>query len=414
MGLPESRAGAFFDIVQTQIILSLRGLSFKPRAAKDVPPALARRADVAFTVAQCLSPIDLLRGAAMVGRSLREALRTRDPVRIARALAVSAVVQSTRGAVGRRRAERLIDRGRTLTDGRETPEAAAYLRLCEAISHFQGGAWARCLKAAEDAAQAFRRDKPGLVWETTTADAYALGSALWMGDLLRVRDVAPERAQDARARGDRYSEAYFVLAVFAVPSMLRDVPAAGLAEVERAHESWRRKSVDFQDFYYWLSRIYLALYQGEGAEALRLANETLRSFRWSFVWQVEITRALLIDARGRAAVAAGELALARTEAARMRRLGLDWHRALGDLIEGAAAFRAGKRDQARDLLRRGAEGAERSDMLIYAQAGRFAHGRCVGGSWGDDEARGALAWVTARGAVNAERFLRLICPIPGA
>ena len=132
------------------------------------------------------------------------------------------------------------------------------------------------------------------------------------------------------------------------------------------------------------------------------------------MWQVEITRALLIDARGRAAVAAGELALARTEAGRMRRLGLDWHRALGDLIEGAAALRAGERDQARDLLRRGAEGAERSDMLLYAQAGRFAHGRCVGGSWGDDEARGALAWVTARGAVNGERFLRLICPIPGA
>lgn len=410
MRLPETRLGALLEILRNRLKLGLRGLGFEARAPQDVPPDEARRADVAFTVAQCLSPIDLLRGAAMVGRSLREALRTRDPERVARAVAVEAAVQATQGASGRARAALLLDLGRGLTDGRDAPEAACYLRLCEAIAEFQGGTWARSLRAAEEAGEAFRRERPGLVWEQATADAYALGSAWWMGDLARVRDVAPERARDARARGDRYTEAYFVLAVFAVPSILRDAPEQGLVEVEQAHADWHAKHVEFQDFYYQISRIYLRLYAGDAAGALTLADATARAIRWSFVWQVGYTRAVFLDARARAAVATGACGRARADARALRRLGQPWHAALADLIEGAVARREGRADAARDLLRRGADAAERCDMLLYAQAGRHAHGCVVGGPRGEEEAAGALKWAGVRGAANPERLMRLISP----
>lgn len=409
---PESRLAAILDIVGVRLRLAVRGLRFEPRAPDAVPPELARRADVTFTVAQCLSPIDLLRGAAMVSRAVVTALATRDPRRIARAVAVDAVIASTRGASGRALAERRIDLGRRLVDALEADEAQAYLTLCEAICHFQGGQWARAKATAERAAEAFRRDLPGRIWETTTADAYAVGSAYWMGELDGVARVAVERGTDARARGDRYSEAYFVLAIYGLPAMLQDAPERGLTLVDEVHADWQSQNVEFQDFYAWLSRVNLAVYAGDVARAAALADEGRRTYPRSFVWQVEFTRAAALDALGRAALVAGRPGDARRAALRLASLGQPWHRALADLLEAGVAHRQGDAAGARDRYRRGAEAAERVDMHWYAQAGHAAHGRLVGGSRGEAEVRGALDWAAARGAVAPDRLLASLCPGP--
>jgi hypothetical protein len=407
---PESRLGAVLDILRARLRLTLRGLAFAPRAPEQVPAALARRADVTFTVAQCLSPIDLLRGAAMVSRAVVTALETRDPRRVARAIAVDAVIAATRGAAGRTLAEHRIDLGRRMVDGLDADEALAYLTLCEAIAHFQGGQWARARAAAERAAEAFRRDLPGRIWETTTADAYVVGSAYWMGELDTVCRHSAERATDARARGDRYSESYFVLAIYGLPAMLNDAPAAGLAEVEKVHADWRSQNVEFQDFYAWLSRMNLAIYAAEADRASALAAEGRRTYPRSFVWQVEFTRAAALDALGRAALLARRPREARRDAKRLAALGQPWHRALADLLAGGAARLDGDAAGARDLFRRGAEAAERVDMHWYAQAGHSAHGRLIGGPRGEAEVRAATDWAAAKGAVGPARLLASLCP----
>ena len=87
---PETAAGAIATVVVSRGRLILRGLSFDPRAEKDVPAEALARLDACWTIARGLAMFDPLRAAAFQSRGLMLALEAGEPYRVARALAMAA------------------------------------------------------------------------------------------------------------------------------------------------------------------------------------------------------------------------------------------------------------------------------------------------------------------------------------
>src|SRR6185312_4396126 len=108
LSLPRTPIGTLVGLLLLRLVVVLRGVAFRERAATDVPPQAITRVDSCASVGTIFATVDTIRGAYFQTRTLLYALGVGEPNRVAHALAIEAVYSATAGDSSRSTA--LLDR----------------------------------------------------------------------------------------------------------------------------------------------------------------------------------------------------------------------------------------------------------------------------------------------------------------
>jgi len=263
---PLSPRGFAMRFLRSLLEIRLRTLWF-PRRRAAPEPRSAALSDLAWT-GKGLSNVAPEQGVLLTLESLRFALRSGDPLRIARGLSFPAAGY-TPGLVGPgRRYLRWLDRfARTLGDER--------LRILADIAtagrRLTHGRWEECVDVSERAIARAARTAAPSHWEQTIGRLFCVTAYELMGDYVRMERAAREDLKFARERGDRVGEVMFLSALGYTFAAAKDREALSQAieEMRRLMSAWTL------ELPFW--------------EAYRLRLECLRALCWG-----EVERALAV------------------------------------------------------------------------------------------------------------------------
>lgn len=206
-------------------------------------PAFERLAlDALNELAQPVTLLQFLRGAALSAQHVRRALAAGEPAHAARALAYEATLRTTRKPLKDHSA--LFDRARELAESTGDPAVIASVQVrhgmaCLGKTDYLGAR--DCLIAAHEL---ISTQCPGQPWLLTTA-RMSLGCVLHLlGDHASLAAHSEAWILDAKLRGDAY--AYASLSGYgfgAYRHLLRGDPDAALAELAEAMAPWPTEPV---------------------------------------------------------------------------------------------------------------------------------------------------------------------------
>jgi len=355
----------------------------------------------------------------MQTRTLLLALRTGEPSRIARALALEAGFVATVGPKNHRRAERLIAASGALAEKLGDPYSRGWVRFqAGAVAYFEGR-FKDCFESTEEVYQLFARCS-GVSWERTTVRHYGIWALIWLGSMRQAIDRVKAQLKAAMERGDLYSAADLRLFTSNMAWLAEDdVPGARLA-VDEAMALWSKQGFHVQHYYAFYARGQIDLYESAGVDALRSVEASWPALRASMLLEVQSIRVESLHLRARCALAAARedsshleqyLRSAESDARRLRRETSVFAPAMGDLTLAAVDLMRGDVRGCSERLRAAIRGFESADMSMYASvaARRLA---ALSGADHDARHRGEAAdeCLQAEGIVDAERWTDLLAP----
>jgi hypothetical protein len=396
--------------------LRVRGLSFVERREDTVAPDQLRRIDVGWSAVVGLSVIDPIRGADFQTRNLLLALRTGEPFRIARALAVESGHLASSGALAR--AAHVLEEAERLAVRLDRAYALAIVELARGTIAYFSQQWRDAASCAWRAAVIFRQHCTGATWEINTAYAFALWSLTKMGEVTELNRICPGLLKEANDRGDLYAATNLNTQIMALVRMAADEPESARLELERAMTAWSQNGYHVQHHDALLAFVPLELYCGNATEAWNRVEAEWSAFRWSLLSQIQDLRIEMLQLRAYSALALAVvspqrdyfLSVATRDARRLRRERLHWTGALADYIDGAAAVGRGDVASASTLLSAAVAKFDKLEANLLAAATRRRLAATVGGVEGERLQRSANTWFTAQGIRNPDRMIAAYAP----
>jgi hypothetical protein len=296
------------------------------------------RTELAWDLAAGLSLVDAIGSAYFNAVHQAECRRTRDPSRVVRALIGEVLYLASPGAPTRR-LQRVLARVDEAAARSGVPIAsdcahgsAAYLagRWAEAYARLAAAerACARLTPAAADAALGFARILP-------IGRSMIIGALYFLGELPRLAAMTPDLLRAADERRDVAAATYLRTGTQSHLWLAADDVAAAIAHADAAIAPWTGVPSGFTHVMDLQARAAIALYTGDADVALTHVGMTWRALTRSPVWHSQYVRIALLDCRGRAALAAGDLADARRCARRLRAERAPWAVALAAALTAA-------------------------------------------------------------------------------
>src|SRR5690606_4333848 len=123
--------------------LALRGTRFRERAESELDAALLTRVDLCWSLSTGMAIVDSKLGADFNARYVLLALRSGEPRRISRALALEAAQSSSTGAMDR--AERFLGIADELAHRSRDPHCIGLVRLMRGFARYFAGRWREAL-----------------------------------------------------------------------------------------------------------------------------------------------------------------------------------------------------------------------------------------------------------------------------
>ena len=202
MTMAETPLGALASIVMRRAYTSLRGLGFRERDESQLSAEQLLRVDTCWSAAVGLALVDTIRGAEFQARHLLLALRTGEPYRVGRAIALQSSYIAATGVKSRHRSARLADIAQTLAERVNRPQALAFVTLMRGMSVYLAGEWKPALEFCQRAEKICGSAAPA--WRgSSTRRVCSWGRCLvYIGEIKEVSQVLPALSQEARARGD--------------------------------------------------------------------------------------------------------------------------------------------------------------------------------------------------------------------
>lgn len=363
-----------------------------------------------------LSVIDPIRAADFQTQGLLIALRTGEPSRIARALAVEAGHLASSGAV--ERATMVIDEAERLAVRLGHPYAQGMVEMARGTVHYFAGRWLEALHFCKKAETIFREHCTGVAWETGTASAFTLWSLAKMGDVAELRRICPALLKEARERGDLYTITNLSTQIMTMVRLSADRPEEARAEIDAVMRRWSQNGYHVQHHDALLAHVPLELYRGQPAVAWERVQREWSAFRWSLLSRVQDVRVEMFQMRAFAAL--GMAARSRdnqvfqssaaADARRLRRERLPWAAALADYIDGAVARLAGDHEAAARHLMRAVSGFDAVNASLYAAATRRQLATLIDGRDGEHHQSAATAWFKSQGIQDSRRMTAAYAP----
>ena len=417
MRLPRTPGRAMLGSLASRLRLIVRGLSFRRRSAAEVPAEQLLRVDLCHACALGLSNVDWVRGAAFQSRALLLALEAGEPLRVALSLGWETVISGCSGRIERWRTPGLERAAAALAEEVGHPHAKGMALLGAGGSGFLIGRLRQGLDACDRGAALLRRECPGAFWERDTCEIFAFWCLHYMGHVAELRGRVARLGQEARERGDRYMEA-----TLGYPGVLvllaDDRPDEARALNERVVRLWSQQGFHVQHLTSYYSRLYIALYEGDGSAAWRVVAETRTALMASWLTGIEQVRIDELQLRGRAALAAAAgaddpsplLRVAGRMARRLAGMGVPQARAYAWMLRAGLAARRGDDRAEAEELRRAVAACEVGELDLCAAASRIALGRLVGGDEGRALVEVGRSWMLDQTIVDPSRMAACVLP----
>jgi hypothetical protein len=302
LSLPRSRVLSVARVVWAQALGPGRTV-MRGEFEKGPPdPSLFARIDACHTATLGLTMTDPLASAVMQAQHLGDALRARDPGRLARALGIH-LVHTAGGWHDPERTRRIALHLDELARAAASPTTGAMVALSRAGAAWMEGRLEECLEESDRAIAHLRQAScVGMQWHLDTHHLMELEVLETLGrwDELGVR-LRPY-LQDARERGDRFLEAGLRVRFAATLGLARGDVTSARAEVEEARRLWARP-FDLVSLYAYLRLAWCALYEGDAEQAHRTMVDAHRQMERSLLVRVVFYRDLTAAAHARTLLA---------------------------------------------------------------------------------------------------------------
>jgi hypothetical protein len=415
LDLPRTPKTALASLLYLRARFKLRGRGFRERAEADVPEEVLRRIDLAWTLGNGLSGIDLVRSARYHASSVLLSLDSGEPYRVVRALAMHAVMKALENAEGARNARALATETRALAEKTGVPGAVGWAAAAQAISAWGNSELTNCVRYCDEAMSLLRERSAAHFREIGSLEVwFALHSLFLLGDLKQFAERAPACAREAEARGDRYTlstvRAYDMPVLWAI----RDRPAEGRREADAAIEPWPAGVWYHQHWARLRAQCLLDLYSNEGPKVSERTAIARPLMDRAMQLRIRTLRIELTYLEGRGALAEG-LALGSTPAriatAREKAAALDAEKSelatvYAEVLRAGIVGLSGGEPAERAFERSGAAFAAMS-MPLHVAAVDFRLGELRGHDQKRESARERLRNL---GVAAPDRFVDMLVP----
>ena len=413
--LPKTPLGALVSLLFMRMWLSIRGLRFRERDALRISPIELTRIDVSWSLAAGLSVVDNVRAANFQTRNLLACLRAGEPSRLGRALALEAIFVSLAGEAAASRGDRIVQLAQDLARRAPQPDSEALIALSLAAICYFTGRFRKAFGHSEHFLEIYRDGLTSTRWELRATQYYGLCSLIHCGELELLRDRLPAYLREANDRGDLFLSTNLGVGYTNLFWLLEDDPQTAASIVDEGMARWSHRTFQVQHWYALHSRAQIALYRGQGKQALHEVESQLGALRSSLLLRVQYTRLCVGWLRARCAIAAGEIAIARNEARKMMRERAVWATPLARMVHASVAAHDGDVDEAIASLRLAASELDIEGMSLYAAIARVRLGELLGRSAASEEEGRMVAdegnsWLRAKGVVRPDCIVETLAP----
>jgi hypothetical protein len=416
VGMPRNPRVALMWLLWNRARLRWRGLSFVPRRIDEIEAEVLLRVDTCWSAVTGLLLVDMMSAGYFSVQHLLMALDAGEPSRIARAMAIESAA-SHAFPTGRKFAERLAQRSRTIAKSVGNPHAIALSLLGESLIAMADGEWLKGGTSAEQALRILRDECTGVTWEVNIAQNLAIWALMYTGELGEVSRRVPPLLANARSSGNLYIATELCTRSNYV-WLAADDPDQGEREAIESIERWSHKGFHRQHYSALLARVQTALYRGDAEAAWRQLQEQGTMVRWALVTRVQVMRVEMHYLRARSVLAMAAqgrdarqfLSTARTEARRIARERMPWSDPIALLLTAGIAYVEGDAPLALRYLHDALHRFERADMHLYAAAVRLRIGSLQGDATGRELQSQAMRWMAAQRIKNPGRMVRMLAP----
>jgi serine/threonine protein kinase len=420
MKLPTAPWTALLYFLVMRFFITLRGLGFVERDSTQIAPEDLTRVDICWSVAFGLGLVDTVRAAAFQARHLTLALRTGEPYRVARALAIEVGYLGRGGGTAQKRSQRVMKIALAHAETTKSPHALGLTLVMSGVAEYLSGRFRRGLEFCDRAEQILVDECTGTAWELDTSRTFGLSCLAQLGDVQQLRERHPVYLREALDRGDLFGAVNLRVGHPNIRWLLDDDADGARADVAGAMEQWSKQGFHIEHYYELLALTQADLYSGAGARAHARVLERWPAFRRSLLQTVEMLGAMALQLRARSALAAAAsgggnagalLSRANRDATALARLRMTWATPMAALLRaGVTVTRRGDDARAVAQLRDAVRGFEAAEMKLYAAAARRRLGGLVGGDAGAQMVREADEWMIAQTVKVPAKMTAMLAP----
>jgi hypothetical protein len=423
MRLSSTPRGAVLSFLLRRLQLLIRGLSFRERAATEIPAEDLVRIDTCWSVATGLSMIDTIRGREFQARHVLLALEAGEPYRVARAMANEGGYNSLAGWPARHRTRRLVDRAMLLAEKVRHPYALGHTYLGASVAAYMEGRWETGWELFQRCEEIFREQCTGVTWELDTAHVVAFRSLTFLGRLRELSERLPRLLKEASERDDLFATTSLQTRYGWVVNLMADEPGRARRQLRAAADAWSHQGFHLQHYFQLVGETDISLYQGSGLVAWENLVERWAGLERSLLRRrVQLFRIETHHLRARAALAAAAssslsaphrrdlLGHAVRDAKRIEREKTPWGDPLAALLRAGIASVRGERANSLTALAAAESGFDMTKMALYAAATRRCRGLLLGGGEGHALVESADAWMRAERIKNPDRMTAMLAP----
>jgi eukaryotic-like serine/threonine-protein kinase len=402
------RSSTILALLWRRLRLRLRGTSYRPRAAEELPPLELRRVETIGTIATSLGVIDHVKGAVVQTSHLLAALSLGEDARLARALAAETMFQAA--ADNAKRAEKTARELEMLAQKLGDPRSLAWndiawggcahfaYRFDEAARRF--GAAADRLPAAQGA----------IDWELTTARHLQSFALLFAGRYREAARGVDVYLPDAIRRNDLYARNIWCSATHIYKLMFQD-------RCDEAHEVLAGALDGGPTDAYYLAHVYadtsailLMLYEGKAAEAGQRFDRLWQMSRAAGIHHIRSVARDQIRLRAHIEVATRDFSAAERTSAALLRTRIPYLHANAHYARAVCAHRRGDLDAARRELLETVRLTDNVGSSSLGEGARVRLGRLIGGDEGAHLVARGMAWLRDQRTINLPRMLEFVAP----
>jgi serine/threonine protein kinase len=422
MKLAATPRRALVSLLFRRAYIRLRGLRFRERDESQVSAEELIRVDTCWSAAMGLGIVDNIRGADFHERHLLLALRTGEPYRISRALALEVGYSATGGSHSQRRTQELIHATQKLAERINHPHALGLAVLTAGIAAYLEGRWRDGVVLTDRAATMLRDRCTGVGWELANAEIFRFLSLYYLGELGELARRLPAVCKDAEQRGDLFAATSLRSRISFIAELAADNPEEARIAVDEAIEQWSRQGFHIQHLWAMVGKMEIALYSGAVREAWNIITRSWPDLARSQLLRIQQPLVGCLHHRARCALALAALVecdrpyqnellrSAERDARRMERERTLYGNGMAGLIRAGIAATRGDMKLAAGLAGSAERALQAVHMGLYAAAARRRRGELLGGDEGRAQMQSADAWLSAQGVKNIRRMIDMLAP----
>ena len=398
--------------------LRLRGLEFKERLESECAQEDLRRIDLLAAVSGSLGMVDTIRGADFQTRHALLALKTGEPNRIIRALALEAAYSATSGTKSAVRTATIVARARELAARfPDDPLPQGWSLSGAGVSAFLEGRWKDAYDVFTQAGTIFRERCAGQAWAVDQANFYSLGALVHLGELRDLGRRIPKLLEEATQRGDRYAMTQLRTGVLSIAWLARGDSTVARREADDAITHWSSQGTHLPHFLDVLAQAQIDLYEGHPRAAYARVCDKWEALSKAFLLRVQFIRIKMLELRGRAAIAVGvasnsmeHLREAVKCASDIESEGTKWGAPLAKVLRAAVIAAAGDPGQAADLLQAAELEFLGERMALHVAIARWRRSELAAEEESKLLRASATSWMQDQAIADMERMAQTIAP----